>query len=142
MIKINFFNQYDDQKIYLPVIKKVIKTAYAFLDIKETKTINVILVNNESIHEMNLYYRQIDRPTDVLSFENQDEEDELGDIFISIDKAKEQALEYGHSFDRELAFLSVHGFLHCNGYDHLTKEEEKEMFDLQDQILNLTSYTR
>lgn len=142
MIKINFFNQYDDQKTYLPVIKKVIKTAYAFLEIKETKTINVILVNNESIHEMNLYYRQIDRPTDVLSFENDDEEDVLGDIFISIDKAKEQALEYGHSFERELAFLSVHGFLHCNGYDHLTKDEEKEMFDLQDQILNLTSYTR
>lgn len=142
MIKINFFNQYDDQKIYLPVIKKVIKTAYAALEIKETMTINVILVNNESIHEMNLYYRQIDRPTDVLSFENDEEEDVLGDIFISIDKAKEQALEYGHSFDRELAFLSVHGFLHCNGYDHLTKEEEKEMFDLQDQILKLTSYTR
>lgn len=142
MLKINFYNQYDEEKIYLPIIKTVMKTAYNYLQIKEKKTINVILVNDEEIHRMNEYYRHIDRATDVLSFENDEEEDVLGDIFISVDKAKEQALSYGHSFERELAFLSCHGFLHCNGYDHLNIEEEKEMFALQDEILNQTSYKR
>ena len=60
----------------------------------------------------------------------------IGELFISVDKAREQAQEYGHSFEREMGFLAVHGFLHINGYDHYTPQEEKEMFSLQEEILD------
>ena len=66
----------------------------------------------------------------------------LGDIYISIDKARTQAIEYGHSFKRELCFLAVHGFLHLLGYDHMIKEEEEIMFNLQEEILNEAKITR
>jgi|HigsolmetaAR204D_1030405.scaffolds.fasta_scaffold04183_3 probable rRNA maturation factor len=112
----------------------------------------VTLVNNERIHELNREYRGVDRPTDVLSFAmnepgegemdiyiDESEFDEypnmLGDIVISLPKAKEQAEEYGHSLERELGFLAVHGFLHLLGYDHGTAEEEKEMFSRQEEVL-------
>ena len=104
---------------------------------------NVILVDNEYIHRLNLEYRGIDRPTDVITFALEDVKDIeydnmrlLGDIYISLDKAREQALEYGHSFLRELSFLAVHGFLHLLGYDHMNPEDEKEMFTRQEEILN------
>lgn len=143
MLKINLINQYDEEtKNYKPTIKLVMNTAYRMLKIRKPKIINVILVNNEEIHRINLQYRHIDRPTDVISFENTDEGNELGDIFISIDKAREQAQEYGHSFERELGFLSCHGFLHCNGFDHLNETEEKEMFALQDQIMEKIHLSR
>lgn len=142
MLKINYYNQYDDQKCYKDIIKKVLKTGYKFLQINDTVVINIILVNDNEIQKLNKMYRDIDRVTDVLSFENLEEEDELGDVFISIDKAHVQAQEYGHSFERELAFLACHGFLHCNGYDHHTIEEEKEMFSIQEKILELASYKR
>ncbi|MBU0997407.1 MAG: rRNA maturation RNase YbeY [Firmicutes bacterium] len=142
MLKINIFNQYDDSKEYHKIIKKVIKQAKKDLSIKESKIINVILVTNQEIHDMNLKYRHFDRPTDVLSFDNSDGGKELGDIFISIDKAKEQAIAYGHSLPRELGFLACHGFLHCNGYDHQNPEEEKAMFDLQESILEHASLQR
>jgi probable rRNA maturation factor len=103
---------------------------------------NIILVDNEKIKELNSQYRKIDNETDVLSFENDQGLAEIGDIFISIDKAKEQAKDYEHSFERELAFLSVHGFLHCLGYDHLNKNDEEVMFDLQKQILDNSKYRR
>ncbi|WP_139490480.1 rRNA maturation RNase YbeY [Brevibacillus sp. CHY01] len=119
----------------------------------------VTLVDNERIHELNRDYRGVDRPTDVLSFAMNEagegemeifvaEEDfdefpnMLGDIIISIPKCKEQAEEYGHSFERELGFLTVHGFLHLIGYDHGTAEEEKEMFGLQEEILQKIGLTR
>ena len=142
MLKINVFNQYNHDETYKQVISKVMKQAYKTLKMKKPSIINVILISNESIHLMNLQYRQIDRPTDVLSFENTEDEFELGDIFISIDKVIEQASMYEHSFERELAFLSCHGFLHCVGYDHQTIEQEKEMFALQDEILDQTAFTR
>lgn len=142
MLTINYVNEYDDSEDYFSVIEKVLNTAYESLDLKEDKVISIILVNDDTIHEMNSYYRHIDRATDVLSFENLDDEGELGDVFISIDKTKAQAKDYGHSFDRELAFLSVHGFLHCNGYDHLNEEDEKEMFSLQDEILKKAMFER
>ena len=66
----------------------------------------------------------------------------IGELFISVDKAREQAAEYGHSFEREMGFLAVHGFLHINGYDHYTPEEEKEMFGLQEEILTAYGLTR
>lgn len=109
--------------------------------------VSVTIVNNAAIHEMNQEYRQVDSPTDVLSFPLWepdeewviDEEEEfvaLGDIVISIERAQEQAEEYGHSLQREVGFLAVHGFLHLLGYDHEDKEQEKEMFQKQEEILN------
>ncbi|MBQ1496074.1 MAG: rRNA maturation RNase YbeY [Bacilli bacterium] len=103
---------------------------------------SIIIVDNEKIHEINKEYRGIDRPTDVISFaleENEDYEVKerlLGDIFISIDKVYDQAKEYNHSVKRELFFLVTHGFLHLLGYDHMKKEDEEIMFPLQEKILN------
>ena len=143
MLKINLINQYDDStSLYKKTIVKSLKMAAKEIDMIGRQIINIILVDNESIHKMNLDYRHKDYATDVISFENDDEINELGDVFISIDKAKEQALAYGHSFERELAFLSVHGFLHCCGYDHLNEEDESVMFNLQDVILNKCKITR
>lgn len=142
MIKINVFNNYNNQIKYNKVIKKSIKAADKYLKISEKMVINVVLVTNEEIQEMNKNYRDIDKATDVLSFENDDFTNEIGDIFISIDKAIEQAKNYEHNFERELAFLCVHGFLHCLGYDHQTENEEKEMFGLQENILELSKYRR
>ncbi len=109
----------------------------------ENVLFNVIIIDNKEIHEINKTYRGIDRPTDVISFALEDDDtfietDEriLGDIYISIDKAKEQALEYGHSLLRELCFLSIHGLLHLLGYDHMTEEDEKVMFGLQERVLD------
>jgi len=132
---------------------------------KDDKEMAVTFVTNERSHELNLEYRDTDRPTDVISLEYKPEmpimfeQEELaenpelaemmaefdayiGELFISIDKAKEQAQEYGHSFEREMGFLAVHGFLHINGYDHYTPEEEKEMFTLQEEILTAYGLTR
>ena len=132
---------------------------------KEKKEMAVTFVTNERSHELNLKYRDTDRPTDVISLEYKpeldiavDEEDLLdhpelaemledfdayiGELFISVDKAREQAEEYGHSFEREMGFLAVHGFLHINGYDHYTPEEEAEMFGLQEEILTAYGLTR
>ena len=102
---------------------------------------SIIFVTPEEIQKLNSEYRKIDRVTDVISFALEDDEDKildlriLGDIYICIDKMLEQAKEYGHSNKRELSFLTVHGLLHLLGYDHQTVEEEKEMFGLQDKIL-------
>jgi probable rRNA maturation factor len=143
MLKINLINQYDrSDKPYLKTIKTVLKAAYETLKLPKAKIINVILVDNSEIRRLNREYRKLDYPTDVISFENTDEGNELGDIFISVDKALEQAQEYQHSFERELGFLSCHGFLHCNGYDHLNETDELEMFTLQDEILNKINLTR
>ncbi len=104
---------------------------------------NVIIVDNEKIHEINKEYRGIDRPTDVISFALEDDKTFnrsdiriLGDIYISLDKVKSQSLEYGHSFKRELYFLALHGLLHLLGYDHMTKEDEKVMFGKQEEVLS------
>ena len=110
---------------------------------------NIIITDNEYIHKINKEYRGIDRPTDVISFALEDNKDfiepefrVLGDIYISLDKAKEQAELYGHSFLRELSFLTVHGLLHLLGYDHMEKEDEVEMFKKQDEILNEFGITK
>lgn len=108
----------------------------------EEAVFNVIIVDNERIHEINREYRHIDRPTDVISFALEDYHDIdydfrlLGDIYISYDKAKEQAEEYGHSLLRELCFLATHGVLHLLGYDHMVLEDEKVMFEKQEMILD------
>lgn len=124
---------------------------YDYLNGVINRTLNTLNVNNaifsiifvtpEEIQKLNSEYRKIDRVTDVISFALEDDEDKildlriLGDIYICIDKMLEQAKEYGHSNKRELSFLTVHGLLHLLGYDHQTVEEEKEMFGLQDKIL-------
>ncbi|MEQ3474839.1 rRNA maturation RNase YbeY [Enterococcus cecorum] len=123
-----------------------------YLKLSSDTEMSVTFMNNAEIREINRDYRNKDQATDVISFALEDEgegelaiifdEDEafdlprnIGDIMISVERAKEQAQEYGHSIDRELGFLAVHGFLHLNGYDHMTPEDEKEMFTLQEDIL-------
>ncbi len=110
---------------------------------------SIIFIDNEKIHELNLNYRNIDRPTDVISFALNDvknsyesEINVLGDIYISIPKMKEQAECYEHSEKRELSFLTIHGLLHLLGYDHQTPDEEKVMFDLQKEVLNYANITK
>lgn len=104
---------------------------------------NIIIVDNETIHSINKEYRGVDRPTDVISFALEDDKSFvqtelriLGDIYISIDKAREQAKNYGHSLKREISFLTIHGLLHLLGYDHMEEKDEKEMFELQELILD------
>lgn len=118
---------------------------FAFATKKENLdnvSFSIIFVDNRTIHEINKTYRNIDRPTDVISFaleDNMDIKTEirlLGDIYISIDKAKEQSTEYNHSLKREICFLAVHGFYHLLGYDHMTLEDENIMFKKQDEILD------
>ena len=141
--KFNIYNQTDcslDDE--LKVMEEYLKKC---LDLEQVKkaVFSVIITDNKSIRDMNRDYRGIDKETDVISFALEDEKDEnaflderlLGDIYISIDKAKEQAKEYGHSLTRELSFLAVHGLLHLLGYDHMTEEDEKIMFGKQELIL-------
>lgn len=141
-MRIHFFNEYDkDVKEYKTLIRKVLK-GYS-----PNKEFNIIFVNDEYIQTINKDYRNIDRVTDVISFAlcddpNNEFENELGDIFIDIDQAIRQASEYGHSIEREVAFLAVHGYLHLCGYDHMTKEDEEIMFKKQDEILNKAKITR
>jgi len=122
------------------LIDGLIKVTSEMLDVSNSFA-SIVLVDNEKIHEINKQYRGVDRPTDVISFAFQDVDDictnitNLGEIYISLDKVKSQALEYGHSKRRELGFLTVHGLLHLMGYDHMNSDDEKEMFDLQEEIL-------
>ncbi|MDN4461813.1 rRNA maturation RNase YbeY [Lactobacillus sanfranciscensis] len=140
----------EDQK---KLIKNVLDFAAKKIGLKANTEMSVTMVKNDRIQEINRDYRKVDRATDVISFAIEDENDDefpvmmsdemkaeipenIGDIFVSIDKVNEQADFLGHSVDRELGFLIVHGFLHLNGYDHMKPEDEKVMFDLQRKILN------
>ena len=143
MLKLNLINQFDERtREYKKTIRPVVMAGARVLRLKGKKILSVILVDNQEIHRLNREYRHIDRPTDVISFEDTEGGEELGDVFISIEKAREQAAEYGHSFERELGFLACHGFLHCNGYDHLDETGEKAMFALQDIIMDKVHLTR
>lgn len=140
------------------ILSKAIQAAARYEEI-ETGEVVVSLVDDLRIQELNREYRNKDVPTDVLSFAMMEEEEDepeifyeteeealqvtmLGDIIISVPTAKRQADEYGHSLERELAFLAVHGFLHLVGYDHMTDEDEKEMFARQEAILESAGFTR
>jgi len=136
----NIINQYDEEQ-YEPLLERVLKACYEHLGVDQAKVINIILVDNPTIKSMNHQYRMKDYVTDVLTFPS-DLDDELGDVFIAVSKAEIQAKDYGHSFERELAFLTVHGFLHTLGYDHETIDEEKQMFALQETILKQLNITR
>ena len=134
-----------DYNLDLTKLDKVIKCTSEKLNIKD-KYISIVFVNNEKIHEINKTYRNVDRPTDVISFaflDNFDIDDtSLGEIYISVDKIKEQAISYNHSELREECFLLVHGLLHLLGYDHMKKEDETVMFKLQEEILNEVGVNR
>lgn len=115
----------------------------------ENAIFNIIFVSKEEIHKLNLTYRGVDRPTDVISFALEDGDNlkepkirVLGDIYISIEVAYEQAETYGHSRMREVCFLATHGILHLLGYDHMTEEEEKIMFGKQKELLDSYEITR
>ncbi|UJF16673.1 rRNA maturation RNase YbeY [Jeotgalibaca sp. MA1X17-3] len=134
------------------LVIKLLTFASQHLQLQEHAEMSVTIVTNERIQEINSEYRNKNVATDVISFAlNDDSEDDfpinlesmgedfpfnLGDIIISQEKTAEQAILYGHSFERELGFLALHGFLHLNGYDHMNPEDEKEMFDLQKEILD------
>ena len=141
MNKVEIFIQVDEEIEELKTVKKVLESALKKEKLENT-SFNVIIVDNNYIHELNKSYRNIDRETDVITFALEDEntivnpsdERVLGDIYISIDKAREQAKEYNHSLLRELSFLAVHGFYHLLGYDHQTKEEESIMFQKQEEV--------
>ncbi|KAA9026348.1 rRNA maturation RNase YbeY [Niallia endozanthoxylica] len=132
----------------LDMVEKLLMFAAEKEGIEENSELSVTFVTNERIQEINRDYRDKDRPTDVISFAMEelgegemplvggDMPRVLGDIIISLAKAREQAEEYGHSFIRELGFLAVHGFLHLLGYDHETEEDEKKMFSRQKDILD------
>ena len=141
MKNIEVFNE-TTEEIDIEEIKKLTDYLVKYMNV-ENAQFNVIFINNEKIREINKSYRGIDRETDVISFALEDEktirvENEriLGDIYISVEKAKMQAEEYGHSFKREICFLTTHGFLHLLGYDHMKKEDEEVMFKIQDLIID------
>ena len=149
MSELEIFNQTDEEIDELETVKSVLN--YAIKKEKlENVIFNVIIVDNNYIHELNRDYRHIDRETDVITFALEDEDSlvlpedirVLGDIYISIDKARSQAEEYGHSLLRELSFLAVHGFYHLLGYDHMTKEDEKVMFGKQEEVLEANGIKR
>lgn len=155
MVEINY-NAIDalpnEEKLIKEVIEKVLYEEKVLVDVD----VYVTLTNNEEIHKINKEYRDVDRPTDVLSFPMYDREDIpllkeeakddvekiLGDIIISIEKIKEQALEYGHSFERELAYLVTHGMLHLLGYDHMIDEEKVIMRGREEEILGILKISR
>ena len=137
---INLYNNYNKEIEfdYRAIINNIEK------GLKEEKEISLILVDLEGITEINRSYRGLDRPTDVISFEETDEEDPnyLGDIFVCIEKVYEQSKEYAHSMEREFAFLVVHGILHLSGYDHMKPLDEVVMFNKQEEILKQLGYER
>jgi len=153
MNKVYIQNCQDKKEVTLALrglIRRAIGQALKYEKFPFDAEISVTLTDNEGIREINREYREIDRPTDVLSFPlyekdeiTEDEVDEegriaLGDIVLSLEKAEAQAVEYGHSFEREAAFLCVHSVLHLLGYDHeLGEAEEKEMFAKQEAILQI-----
>ncbi|MCP0886190.1 rRNA maturation RNase YbeY [Ligilactobacillus sp. WILCCON 0076] len=143
-------NAVSQQQIEL--IKDVLNFAGKYIKLPDNTEMSVTLMDNEHIHAINKKYRGVDKATDVISFAIEEESDEMpiilpedvdfaipkniGDIMVSMQKVKEQAEYLGHSENRELGFLVLHGFLHLNGYDHMRAEDEKEMFGLQREILD------
>ena len=125
-------------------INIVIDKVFEYEDV-EPRNVSVLITDNEEIYGLNLEYREKDAPTDVLSFPLFDEDgnlddEELGDIVISLERAAAQAEEYNHSLKREVAFLTAHSMLHLLGYDH--ENGEQEMYVKQDEILNELGITR
>ncbi|MGN1398809.1 MAG: rRNA maturation RNase YbeY [Erysipelotrichaceae bacterium] len=144
-MELNVYNRtrekgYASYRTYFDLI---LKRTIEVLDLSDDISVSVIFVKDKRIQQINRDYRGIDKATDVISFalsDNKDQQDyienELGDIFINIEAAQRQALEYQHSLKREICFLFTHGLLHLNGFDHMNKEDEKEMISYQKKILD------
>ncbi len=135
------FNESNKEIKEISKLEEYMKFVVRKLEI-EKGIFNIIFVDNDKIHEINKEYRKVDRVTDVISFALEDNPDIvyddfrlLGDIYIAIDVAYDQAIEYNHSREREVCFLATHGVLHLLGYDHMTEEEKKEMFGIQEELL-------
>lgn len=134
------------------MLSQAIEEAIRLCDGPEEAEVSLMLVDDQRIHALNLEYRGVDRPTDVLSFALQEETDEepdavfeddmLGDIVISAERAREQAKEYGHSFEREIVYLAVHGTLHLLGYDHEEESERQEMRSKEEEVMALLGLER
>lgn len=145
--------QINSNKEYEDIIKKVIRKCFEVekIDINSLY-VNIILTNPDIIRKYNKKYRNIDMETDVLSFPmfekeellsfNTNVQEVLGDIIISIDKVEEQAKEYGHSFERELSYMTVHGFYHLMGYDHIKEKDKEKMREKEENILDSLNITR
>ena len=155
MIEVNY-NAISDLPNEEKLIKEVVSRVLEEEKVLPEVDVYITLTNNEEIHKINKEYRDVDRPTDVLSFPmyerdeiaglKNDTDDEiekiLGDIIVSIEKVREQAEEYGHSCERELAYLVTHGMLHLLGYDHMIEEEKAVMRKREEEILETLNITR
>ena len=148
MLTIDFLDETNEVKEdHIELVEKLLQHAAQVENIEDGSEVSITFVTNEAIHEINREYRDKDQPTDVISFalEEMGEGEVaiigegiprvLGDIIISTDRTREQAEQFGHTFERELGFLAIHGFLHLLGYDHMNEEDEKVMFGKQDEIL-------
>lgn len=151
------YQDIEENKEYEDTIKKVLEQCFKEEKLENSKLyITITLTNSENIRKTNKEYRNIDKATDVLSFpmyekeeleekiakQHYEHEDVLGDIVISIEKVEEQAKEYGHSFERELSYMIVHGFYHLMGYDHIEEEDKKKMRPKEEKILNTLKIVR
>ncbi len=138
------YQEIEEKKEYEEITKKVLTQCFKEEGLKEEKlSVTITLTTKQHIKKLNKEYRNIDKPTDVLSFPMFEKgeikdfpyEDILGDIVICIEKVEEQAKEYGHSFEREFSYMLVHGFYHLMGYDHIQEEDKKEMRTKEEKIL-------
>ncbi len=151
------YKEIKQEPVYEEIVRNVFEKCFEEENIQNSKMyITVTFTNPENIQKINKEYRNIDKPTDVLSFpmfekeeiqekiKNNDflHEDILGDIIISIEKVQEQAREYGHSFERELSYMLVHGFYHLMGYDHIEEKDKKEMRTKEEKILKTLNILR
>lgn len=146
ILELNYLDV-EEKEEYKKIIKKVLEQCFKDEGLNNKKLyVNVVLTNSENIRKINKTHRNIDRETDVLSFPmfekyeiqniGEEIEDILGDMVISIEKVQEQAKEYGHSFERELAYMVVHSFYHLLGYDHMNEEDKQQMRQKEENILN------
>lgn len=152
ILELNYLD-IDENEAYKEIIKKVLKKCFEIEKLENKNLyVNVVLTNAKNIKNINKEHRGIDKETDVLSFpmfereeianlENVNE-DILGDMVISIERVEEQAKEYGHSFERELAYMVVHSFYHLLGYDHMTEEDKKEMRKKEENVLEILEIRR
>ena len=152
ILELNYLD-IDENDSYKEIIKRVLQKCFEIEKLENKNLyVNVVLTNAKNIKSINKEHRGIDKETDVLSFPmfEKDEiasldntnEDILGDMVISIERVEEQAKEYGHSFERELAYMVVHSFYHLLGYDHMTEEDKKEMREKEENVLGILGIRR
>ena len=152
ILELNYLD-IDENDSYKEIIKKVLKKCFEIEKLENKNLyVNVVLTNAKNIKSINKEHRGIDKETDVLSFPmfekneianlDNTNEDILGDMVISIERVEEQAKEYGHSFEKELAYMVVHSFYHLLGYDHMTEEDKKEMREKEENVLGILGIRR